>query len=274
MHIDDDLMESYDRDGVVIVRNLFASHWVESLSRGVDQAVDAPGPMSRYYADGRDQDWYFYDTLNWARIDAFRRFAFESDAAALAGRLMGCDEVRLLNDIIFYRGPGTQLQTPFHQDLPYLCFDTKQFVSLWMPLVPVSKKSALAFVPGSHRWPQAFGRPAFSTLDHNNPDDVESYHPIPDINAEPARFGVVSWDMAPGDCVMFHGLTLHGGSGRLEPDTPLKVFGINWLGDQTRFRTVAGGADPDFRGICAVNGISDGDSIDCDSFPITWKRSA
>ena len=39
---------------------------------------------------------------------------------------------------------------------------------------------------------------------------------FPDINTDPEHFGVVSWDMQPGDCIVFNGRTMHGGSGKLD----------------------------------------------------------
>ena len=198
---------------------------------------------------------------------------FESHAGAIAGEFMGANEVRLLNDVIFYRGAGTQLASPFHQDLPYFCFDTEQCVSLWMPLVAVEKRSALAFVPGSHHWNKNYTRPKFSPADEHNPDSTHTdYEPLPDIAADPEAFGVVSWDMEPGDCVMFHGLTLHGGSGKLRDDKELKVFCLNWMGEDTRFTNKIGGTEPDFTAICAVNDISEGSPMACDALPLIWSR--
>ncbi len=62
-------------------------------------------------------------------------------------------------------------------------------VSFWMPLDPVVKRSALSFVPGSHRWLNHFQQKDFGEL---NPDkqtsiDTVSFQgqlePFPDIDA-------------------------------------------------------------------------------------------
>ena len=271
-HVSVKHLESYRRDGVVLLRNAFERHWIDELRRGLDKHVAKPGAMSRYYSEADEADWFFYDTLNWSRIAEYKRFAFGSSAAEIAGELMEAREVRILNDEIFYRGTGTQQATPFHQDLPYLCIDTDQLIGLWIPLVPVEKQSALAFVPGSHRSGKHYERPPFSATEANLSDPDGEFEPLPDIASDPERFGVVSWDMEPGDCVLFHGLTIHGGSGKLRADRDLKAFAIHWIGERTRCASHPGGTDPDFRSICAANGISLGDPMACDAFPLVWSR--
>jgi ectoine hydroxylase-related dioxygenase (phytanoyl-CoA dioxygenase family) len=39
----------------------------------------------------------------------------------------------------------------------------------------------------------------------------ESYDPIPDIDG--GEFEILAWEVEPGDCVFFDGLTLHGSRG-------------------------------------------------------------
>ena len=269
--ISDDDIATYQRDGVVCLRGVFDVAWVDLLSQGISANVSRPGPMSRHYVDEPGGDWFFYDTVNWSRIDEFGRFVFESLAGEIAGRLMQAKQVRLFNDITFYRGRGTQARSPFHQDLPHWCFEAEKVISLWMPLVSVEQRSALEFVPGSHRWPQRFSRPKFSNTDEHTPGESSDDIPVPDVESDPESFGVVAWDMEPGDCLMFHGLTLHGGSGRLREDRELRVFGANFFGEDARMLQRRGGTDPDLSAVCAVNGLSPGDAMACDAFPLVWS---
>ena len=205
--------------------------------------------------------------------EEFGRFVHDSPAAALAARLMGSETARLHYDTIFYRSAGTQARSPWHQDIPYWCFSGQQACSIWMPLVPVAKDSALALVPGSHLWPQRFVRPEFSTNDVDNPNsDLLDYEPFPDINADPEGYGVVSWDMAPGDCIVFSANVIHGGSGRLADSRDLKVFATNWLGGDVVFALKPGGMDIDVRAIAAAYGLKEGDRPECPAFPLAWPR--
>jgi len=137
----------------------------------------------------------------------------------------------------------------------------------------IGTAQALALVPGSHLWPQRFARPGFSADDPDNPDsDLRDYEPFPDIDADPEGYGVVSWDLAPGDCIAFDANVIHGGSGRLAADRELKVFATNWLGDDVVLAVKAGGMDIDVRAIAAAYGLKEGDPPDCPAFPLAWPR--
>jgi len=82
-----------------------------------------------------------------------------------------------------------------------------------------------------------------------NVDQVDfsdiSEQELPDINSDPERFGVVSWNIQPGDCIVFHGRTMHGGSGKLDDDCDLRVFTTKWAGDDIRIKFRDYGMDPD-----------------------------
>ena len=89
--------------------------------------------------------------------------------------------------------------------------------------MPVDKKSALAYVHGSHLSNRVFDQYNFGDLNPDGKTDVDQVdfsgiaeQSIPDINADPERYGVINWDMVPGDCVAFNSRILHGGSGKLD----------------------------------------------------------
>lgn len=264
---------AYARDGVICLRGAFAPEWIELLEAGFERNLAAPGLLAREYIPETSVGRFLFDAFGWTRFEEFHRFVHESPAAALAARLMSSGTARLHYDTIFYRSTGTQARSPWHQDIPYWSFTGRQACSIWMPLVPVAKESALALVPGSHLWPQRFARPEFSASDLDNPDsDSRDYEPFPDIDADPEGYGVVSWDMAPGDCIVFDANVIHGGSGRLAADRELRVFATNWLGDDVVLAVKAGGMDIDVRAIAAAYGLKEGDPPDCPAFPLAWPR--
>ena len=101
-------------------------------------------------------------------------------------------------------------ETPWHQDEPYWSVEGYDACTIWMPLAPVKKKSSLSFVPGSHLWKTVFKHYNFGDLNpvgNKNVDQVDfsdiAEQELPDINSDPERFGVVSWNMQPGDCIAF-----------------------------------------------------------------------
>ena len=38
-------VETYERDGVVCLRGVFARHWIDVLGEGVEKDIRAPGPL-------------------------------------------------------------------------------------------------------------------------------------------------------------------------------------------------------------------------------------
>lgn len=121
----------------------------------------------------------------------------------------------------------------YHQDEPYWSVEGYDTCIIWMPLVPVNRENALAYVPGSHRADSIYYQYNFSDLNPDGKTGVEqvvfsaiAQSELPDIDAGPERYGVVNWDMQPGDCVAFNSRIMHGGSGKLEADRELRVFTI------------------------------------------------
>ena len=99
---------------------------------------------------------------------------------------MGSASTNFFFDAIFVRTPGAQFRTPFHQDEPYWSVSGFDTCSVWMPLVPVEKKSALEFVRGSHRWTQRFAQENFGALTGDAREQVTfetgETVPFPDID--------------------------------------------------------------------------------------------
>ena len=96
---------------------------------------------------------------------------------------------------------------------------------------------------------------------------------FPDIDADPEGFGVISWDMQPGDCVAFNSRIMHGGSGKLDGDHDLRVFTTKWLGDDVHIKFRDHGMDPDHSAIMIEYGLKPGDRPGTDLYPQIWARS-
>ena len=222
----------------------------------------------------------FWDSQAWQNIDEYRQFIFDSPAAEIAGQLMRTEQINFFFDAVFVRSHGSQFATPWHQDEPYWSVEGYDTCTLWMPLVPVKRENALAYVPGSHRLESAFYQYNFGNLNPDGKTDVDqvdfskvSESTLPDIDRDPESFGVVSWDMQPGDCVAFNSRTIHGGSGRLDEDSELRVFTTKWLGDDVRIKYREGGMDPDHSQMMTAQGLKPGDRPGTDLYPRVWSRS-
>ena len=266
------MVRRFAADGVVLVRRGIDLHWIEKLRAGIKKNIAAPTDRGRIWDRDDRGRVCFYDSQAWRQIAEYRAFIEESPIAEIAARLMNTGRVNFFFDAIFVRTPGAQFRTPFHQDEPYWSVQGFDTCSIWMPLVPVEKKSALEFVRGSHRWNRRFRQTNFGMLTGDArdqridfPDDDSE--PFPDIEGARENYQVLSWDMAPGDCAAFNGRVIHGGSGNLAPGRGLEVFNTQWLGDDVRVCFRREGMDPDHSRMMTAHGLRPGDRIGSGLYP-------
>ena len=278
--ITSDEIAIYHRNGVVLLPEMFDRGWIDLLKQGLVVNCDAPTDRSRVWDRDAADRTMFYDSQAWQRIEEYQQFIFDSPAARIAGELMGSTAVNFYFDAVFVRSPGSQFATPWHQDEPYWSVEGYDTCTLWMPLVPVKRENALAYVPGSHRMDSVFYQYNFGNLNPDGKTNVDQVDfaevaelSFPDINANPEKFGVVSWDMQPGDCVAFNSRIMHGGSGKLDENCELRVFTTKWLGDDVRIKFRDCGMDPDHSAVMTRQGLKQGNRPGTDLYPQIWPRN-
>ena len=265
--VDPALAETFRRDGVVLLPGLFAD-WVEPLRKGIHHNMAEPGPDSRHYRNDPETDnspQFFGDYCNWQRIEEYREFLMTSPAASVAGSLMGAREVRLFHEHVLVKEPGATTQTPWHHDQPYYCVDGHQTCSLWMPLDPVPRETAIEFVAGSHRW-ETWYRP--ERFDGSPLNDGDGLAALPDIDANRNDYDIRGWAMEPGDAVAFSFLTLHGAPPNRSNRTSRRAFSSRWVGDDATFAVRGGVTSPPFREVDLPHGAK----LDHPAFPVVWRR--
>ncbi|MFT5221234.1 MAG: ectoine hydroxylase-related dioxygenase (phytanoyl-CoA dioxygenase family) [Planctomycetota bacterium] len=275
-----DELTSYQDDGVVLLPGLFDLEWIDLLDKGLSENCNNPTDRSRVWDRDAEGRTMFWDSQAWQGIDEYQQFIFDSPAAQIAGQLMQSTQINFYFDAVFIRSPGSQFVTPWHQDEPYWSVEGYDTCTLWMPLVPVKRENALAYLPGSHRLDSVFYQYNFGELNPDGKAVVDQVDfsgiaetALPDIDSDPEGFGVVSWDMQPGDCVAFNSRIIHGGSGKLHKDTDLRVFTSKWLGDDVHIKFRDCGMDPDHSAIMTENGLKPGDRPGTDLYPRVWSRS-
>ena len=272
-----DEIETYDRDGVILLPNMFDADWIELLDQGLEVNRQNPTRRSRIWDRDEAGRTMFYDSQAWQGVEQYRQFIFESPCAEIAAHLMQSSKINFYFDAVFVRSPGTQFSTPWHQDEPYWSVEGYNTCTIWMPLVPVKKENALAYVPGSHRPNEIFHQHNFAEFNPDGLTDIDQVDfskvadaPFPDIDADPQAYGVTSWDMQPGDCVAFNSRIMHGGSGRLGKDQGLRVFTTKWLGDDVHIKFREQGMDPDHSAVMTERGLKPGDRPGTDLYPRVW----
>jgi ectoine hydroxylase-related dioxygenase (phytanoyl-CoA dioxygenase family) len=84
---------------------------------------------------------------------------------------------------------------------------------------------------------------------------------MPDIESNLSKYRLLNWDMEPGDCLVHHGLTVHGAGGNTSLDIRRRALATRWAGDDATYR--AGGGDQPLQ----VEGLRAGDPLPPDRFP-------
>jgi len=259
-------IERYRADGVTCLRAVVSPHWIEQLRAGVEENLRAPGPYARHYTPAGNPGRFFGDYCNWQRIPQYRAFFFESGIAELAGELMGSRKVNLYHEHVLVKEPGTLEKTPWHHDQPYYPVDGDHIVSLWIPLDPVPRESCVEFIAGSHRWGKWYAPKRFAdSAEHPGTGNMET---IPDEATLRARYTMVSYDLQPGDCIAFHGLTVHGAPGNALASRR-RAFSARFTGDDARFVLREGFMSPPPP---AEGGPANGEAMDSAAFPVIRMR--
>jgi len=255
-------IDTFQRDGVVLVKGLFADH-VDTLRRGVAANMAAPGPYASDNDKAGETGRFFDDYCNWTRIPEFAEVVQTSPVAEVAADLMRSQGVQIFHDHVLVKEPGTSMATPWHQDGPYYFVEGTQTVSFWSPLDPV-RAATLRCVAGSHRWEKEVLPTRWVSEDGFFPD-AGQYMPVPDPEAEGMR--IVEYEMEPGDAVAFNFRTLHGARGNTS-DARRRAFSIRLVGDDARYVERPGPTSPPFPG----HDMKPGQRLREDWFPVIWPR--
>lgn len=259
------LRAAFQEQGACCLRGVFDSAWIELVRAGLQEAQTKPSHQARTWTAGEGR--FFQDGFAWNRIDSLRRFVMESRAAQLIADLLGSSQVRIYMDHLLIREPSTDKATPWHHDTPYCFVDGQDFCTIWLPLDPVSRSEGLRLVSGSHRWgklflPVEFGSTQVYAADPNGKAS-HSVEAVPDIDAAPNDYEILSWDVEPGDCLVFYCNMLHSAPPHLKSDHGRRVYSTRWIGDDARYTRRTWSVPP----LPIDVGLQPGDRFDGELFP-------
>ncbi|MFK7830441.1 MAG: phytanoyl-CoA dioxygenase family protein [Congregibacter sp.] len=218
-------IDTYNRDGVVCLRQVFDPEWCEMLDpiarRVIVDKEDVgllPTIPGRYMA---------------RCIDEYRKLVFESPVGQVAGQVMQSKEIRFFFDEFFAKPPHSDFKTIWHTDRMGWPTTGVMVPSLWMPLTPIVKANSLEVIAGSHTQDERYWLFSPNAQQMIKPDDRPP-HPKCDHLRDDPNYTFLSWDMDPGDLLIVHPWALHYSGGNPTDDwrvaVSLRVFGddIRW----------------------------------------------
>ncbi|MBC8257764.1 MAG: phytanoyl-CoA dioxygenase family protein [SAR324 cluster bacterium] len=258
-------IKAYEKDGVVLIRNILTADEVADLRDGIELNIANPSELAQVASNESDPGWFFEDFCTWQENPAYQRIIFESDLAEVASKLMCSKQVRLFHDHMLVKNKGTLQRTPWHQDLPYYNIQGRQNISFWIPVDPVPFAWSLEFAAGSHRdsWylPRTFLKKQAKWFPEGSLEEA------PEIGVDPDNSRVLSWELEPGDAVAFHMLTLHAGAGA---EDLRRVFSVRMIGDDILHAPREWRTSPEFPGLSEQ--LPAGVPMDHKFFPLTWPK--
>ncbi len=272
--IDEDLAERFREDGVVHLPGVLSQQTLTRAREACEWSFANPGPGGGRLP-GRTAGTFYQDLANPAALTRYGALARDSELADLVAALWGVPEVWFMYEQVFAKTGGVTRRTPWHQDAPYLPVRGAHLAVAWMSFEPVGAEHALEFVRGSHRGPLYDGS-RFDPDDDTAPLYGDGSLPrLPDIEADRARWPIVSWATEPGDLVIFHPAVLHGG-GATGADSSRRTLSLRFFGPDAVVATrpgrrpaerAPGSGQPDVHPLTRMRTLPDGAPFRDDAFP-------
>jgi hypothetical protein len=249
--------EALERDGAVCLKGALTPQAFEKVEAAVEWTLAHPSPTAvNFYPN---EPARFFEDRGHKHAALVRDVGLDSMMAAL----WGVDRFWYMGEQLFLKEGGASRRTPWHQDTSYLRMMGSQLVACWISLDPLARDYSLEFVRGSHKG-ALYNGSAFAAADDTAPLYKHSKLPrLPDIQADREAFDILSWEVDPGDIIVFHLGALHGGAGTA-PGLRRRTISMRFMGPDVKFdgraRDETGaeaGNDAALRGVYA--GLEHGD---------------
>jgi ectoine hydroxylase-related dioxygenase (phytanoyl-CoA dioxygenase family) len=245
-YVTDEMKREFRDHGVVHLPQLLDATWLNLIAIGIRRNVNAPGPYRKRHYEGTEREFYD-DYCNYAAIPEYRMLLRDSPLVDIVAEIMDTENLWLFYEQIFLKQGGLSRRTPWHQDLTYWCTTGKQLCGAWITLDRVAEGQSLEFVRGSHLGPLYAGT-NFDPNDETTPFYAD-WPRIPDIEAARDEFDIVSFDIEPGDVVMFHPAVLHGGGAS---EGRRRTLSVRFFGDDATYELRPGRTEPPYPGLEAT----------------------
>ncbi len=232
-----DLQERFRRDGVVHIPGVLSAETLAKAERAWRWSIENAGPFaSRLYTndlasvtseaaarliDHPERGFFYQDLGNPHAREIYRGVKDAGEITAALGTLFAGENQTsnawFIGEQVFLKEGGER--TGWHQDAADLGCEGLDAVTVWMCFDPVDAAHSLEVVRGSHLGPvysSIYG--SFRAAD------------IPAIESNRDEWDIVSYACSPGDVVIFHVGTLHGGGATRDGETR-RSLALRYVGD-------------------------------------------
>ncbi|MCA9218192.1 MAG: phytanoyl-CoA dioxygenase family protein [Planctomycetales bacterium] len=204
------IRESYDKDGFVVIRQLFDSPEVDNLrgnlERYIRDVVPHVPPMDAFFEDAKTRQ-QIRMLPRMEKHDAYFNELLTVGCIPGIARELNGGEVDPLDAAYFNKLPVIGDATPPHQDGFYFHLQPCEALTIWLALDDADEHNGcIHYVRGSHRR---------GMRNHNRTQTVGFSHGIADYGTDDDVQNEVAACVSPGDAIVHHAMTIH----RADPNT-------------------------------------------------------
>jgi ectoine hydroxylase-related dioxygenase (phytanoyl-CoA dioxygenase family) len=222
--------ETYKRDGVVYLPQALDADAMAAALKAYEWSLANPGLGGN--VTQANNSTFYQDLYNPRVLEGYRGMLEASPLPAMCAKLWGTDDVWFMYEQVFLKEGGETRRTPWHQDGSYLPLDGEDVAVAWITFDALSKEDSLEFIPGTHKG-TLYNGSRFELGNDTAPLYAGADMPLlPDIENERDKWKIVSWPITPGDLVVFHLKTLHGGA-PTHPGQRRRTLTLRFFGDRS-----------------------------------------
>jgi ectoine hydroxylase-related dioxygenase (phytanoyl-CoA dioxygenase family) len=263
--ITDQHIADYRRDGVVCLRQMFDTEWIDKLR---DAAADVAADPETYGQTGPSHGAMTSVSFLWRKDGVFRDFIENGPVGEVVGRVIEADTIQIFHDHLFHKPAKSPAIMRWHADHLWP-FTGTMIPNIWIALSPVNKENGrIEFVAGYHTYCQETGSRFGPAGDGN--------FFFPDFEAERDNpefpFKFVTWDLQPGDAVLFHVDIPHYSKGNDSEELSRTGLAVRVLGDDS-YWCPREGLTP-IAGVDTLAQTEGEHPHDVPELPIIWTRPA
>jgi ectoine hydroxylase-related dioxygenase (phytanoyl-CoA dioxygenase family) len=233
--IDSTLIDTFRRDGFVIIRNLLNDDEIAAARARFEPLFQGKFETGLYpdewnWQEGRDPADRTRQICNgWKSDRTVARIVLSEKVGELCARMIGWPGARIGQDNVLWKPPGAK-SLGFHQDDSYCHWVVPMgYATCWMTLDDTAAAGGtIEYARGSHLWPLSPPKGKFHA-----PDDYHATLREAAAGAG-AEIDVVPIEVSAGDAVIHHGRTWHG-SGPNRTEKPRRSLVAHCLSSETRF---------------------------------------
>jgi Phytanoyl-CoA dioxygenase (PhyH) len=232
------------RDGAVVVRGLFSPADLKKMREALDHGIAHPGPMHAWYNVGTPWE-RFNDNGNPENRSVHVETIKASGLDDFVASLWDTEHLWYIGEELFIKKGANGGRSLWDQDTSYVPVNRPHMLNVWTSFEKLPRFNALEFVRGSHN--VRYNGTTYDDLDDpTKPMWLNCDWPrLPDIEADraenPRSWDIFTWDVEPGDALVFHPGLLHGGA-PLTPDCPDRhTLMYRFQGDKLFYRPLPTG---------------------------------